>query len=161
MELRTRLAEYMSLRSLGLIFAGTFLFSFGMNVFITPLGLFSGGFLGIAQLVRAFLVNVLGLSLGSADIAGILYFLMSVPLLILAYSQLYRTVQLFPDRDHGARAADFFGYADLLYRWRAGCGRWRRAYAGFGRLRRWGGNIVRVSGAEKPVIQRGTCMYPD
>ena len=88
MELRTRLAEYMSLRSLGLIFAGTFLFSFGMNVFITQLGLFSGGFLGIAQLVRAFLVNVLGLSLGSADIAGILYFLMSVPLLILAYSQL-------------------------------------------------------------------------
>ena len=90
MELRTRLAEYMSLRSLGLIVAGTFLFSFGMNVFITPLGLFSGGFLGIAQLVRAFLVNVLGLSLGSADIAGILYFLMSVPLLILAYSQLGR-----------------------------------------------------------------------
>ena len=40
MELRTRLAEYMSLRSLGLIFAGTFLFSFGMNVFTVKSSLY-------------------------------------------------------------------------------------------------------------------------
>ena len=67
-----------------------FIFVWHERIYHPLLGLFSGGFLGIAQLVRAFLVNVLGLSLGSADIAGILYFLMSVLLLILAYSQLGR-----------------------------------------------------------------------
>ena len=31
---------------------GSFLFAFGVNVLITPLGLYNGGFMGIAQLLR-------------------------------------------------------------------------------------------------------------
>lgn len=31
---------------------GSFLFAFGVNVLITPLGLYNGGFMGIAQLIR-------------------------------------------------------------------------------------------------------------
>ena len=33
-------------------FAGAFLFAFGVNVIITPIGLYNGGFTGIAQLIR-------------------------------------------------------------------------------------------------------------
>lgn len=84
MGFRARMAEYLPLRAFGLIAAGTFLFSVGMNVFISPLGLFSGGFLGVAQLLRA-LFEACGFRAGGADIAGVLYFLMSVPLLVLAF----------------------------------------------------------------------------
>ena len=36
---------------------GSFLFAFGVNVLITPLGLYNGGFMGIAQLLRTFIVQ--------------------------------------------------------------------------------------------------------
>ena len=38
---------------------GVFIYAFGMNFFIVPLGLYSGGFMGICQLIRTFLVSVL------------------------------------------------------------------------------------------------------
>ena len=40
---------------------GSLLFALGVNLIIVPLGLYNGGFMGIAQLARTFLVSVLHL----------------------------------------------------------------------------------------------------
>ena len=52
---------------------GVAIYCFGVNYFMVPLGLYSGGFLGISQLIITFLVSGLGLKFGSFDIAGLLY----------------------------------------------------------------------------------------
>jgi len=66
--------------------SGAFLFAAGVNLVITPLGLYNGGFMGMAQLMRTFLEGFLDLSfLGRIDIAGIIYFIINVPLLYLAW----------------------------------------------------------------------------
>ena len=62
----------------GLFYAvcGGVLFAAGVNLFITPLDLYNGGFMGIAQLIRTLLTSVFHLSFGQTDIAGIVYFLL-------------------------------------------------------------------------------------
>ena len=67
---------------------GALMFAFGLNVFIIPLSLYNGGFMGIAQLIRTFIVSAFHLSLGQTDIAGIIFFLINIPLIILAWSQM-------------------------------------------------------------------------
>lgn len=70
---------------------GSFLFAAGVNLIITPLGLYNGGFMGTAQLIRTFLVSYLHLSfLGQFDLAGIIYFIINVPLLYLAWKEMGR-----------------------------------------------------------------------
>lgn len=70
---------------------GSFLYAFGLNLFIVPLGLYSGGVIGIAQIVRTFLVDIANLSIPHGiDIAGILNFLFNIPLLLLAYRSISR-----------------------------------------------------------------------
>lgn len=63
---------------------GALLYSVGVNLFIVPLGLYNGGLMGYCQLLRTFLTNVLHLSI-PFDIAGILYFVVNVPIIILAW----------------------------------------------------------------------------
>ena len=60
----------------------------GVNLFITPLDLYNGGFMGIAQLIRTLLTSVFHLSFGQTDIAGIVYFLINLPLLYLAWQKM-------------------------------------------------------------------------
>ena len=59
-----------------------------LNLFIVPLGLYTGGLMGFCQLIRTMLQENLGLRFGGADIAGILYFLSNVPILLLGYKTL-------------------------------------------------------------------------
>ena len=63
----------------GLLYSvcGGVLFAAGVNLFITPLDLYNGGFMGIAQLIRTFLTSALHLSFGQTDIAGIIYFIVN------------------------------------------------------------------------------------
>ena len=68
------------IRDYGVIFLGSFLFCAGLNWFIVPLGLYNGGTVGIAQIIR----TLLDLDTGF-DIAGIINFGLNIPLLILAY----------------------------------------------------------------------------
>ena len=63
-----------------------------LNLFIVPLNLYSGGLMGLCQLIRTLLQENLGLSFGGADIAGILYFISNVPILLLGYKTLGRTM---------------------------------------------------------------------
>lgn len=64
---------------------GTVLFSAGVNLFIVPAGLYNGGFVGIGQIIRTILVDILGLPFHSFDIAGLIYYLCNIPLFFLAY----------------------------------------------------------------------------
>ena len=61
-----------------------------LNLFIVPLHLYTGGAMGVCQLLRTFLQSQLGLNFGAYDIAGILYFLVNIPILLLGYKDLGR-----------------------------------------------------------------------
>ncbi|MBQ9118749.1 MAG: YitT family protein [Lachnospiraceae bacterium] len=74
-----------------LVAFGTILFSGGINLFITPLNLYNGGALGIAQLLRTLMVDFLKIPFpDSMDVAGIVYFFINIPLLFLAYKGVSR-----------------------------------------------------------------------
>lgn len=65
---------------------GSFLFAFGVNIIITPLGLYNGGFMGIAQLIRTVLFQVFDFSfLKQLDIAGIIYYIINIPIFYWAF----------------------------------------------------------------------------
>ncbi|MBQ6315057.1 MAG: YitT family protein [Mogibacterium sp.] len=69
-----------------LMIAGNLIFALGVNIIITPLGLYNGGFMGISQLLRYFAVEVLHISfLAGIDLVGIIYFLLNVPLIYMGY----------------------------------------------------------------------------
>ena len=66
---------------------GAFCFALGVNVFILPLNLYNGGFMGIAQLLRTLIVTVFHLSLGQTDITGIVFWFINLPLCLLAWKK--------------------------------------------------------------------------
>ena len=74
------------MKNAGLIIGGSLLYALGMNLFLTPLHLFSGGGVGLAQLITLFLENLI--DVGSFNLYGIVYMLINIPLLFLAYFQL-------------------------------------------------------------------------
>lgn len=67
----------------------TFLYALGVNLFIVPVGLYSGGMVGLSQVIRTVLTERVALPAG-VDIAGILYFLLNVPMLIIGWKELGR-----------------------------------------------------------------------
>lgn len=70
--------------------AGEFITALGLNLFLVPSDLYTGGIMGVCQLVRTLLQMLLGISFGSHDIAGILYFLVNIPILLWGYMALGR-----------------------------------------------------------------------
>lgn len=70
---------------------GTLIFAAGVNLFIVPISLYSGGFLGIGQVLRTLLVDYAHVPIpATLDIAGILLYILNIPLLVLAYKKLGR-----------------------------------------------------------------------
>ena len=67
----------------------TLLYALGVNLFIVPVGLYSGGMVGLSQVIRTVLTERVALPAG-VDIAGILYFLLNVPMLIIGWKELGR-----------------------------------------------------------------------
>lgn len=74
------------MKNAGLIMGGSLLYALGMNLFLTPLHLFSGGGVGLAQLLTLFLEQMI--DVGNFNLYGIVYLLINIPLLFLAYFQL-------------------------------------------------------------------------
>ncbi len=70
---------------------GTFVNSFGLNYFIVPMSLYGGGVTGVCQLVRTMLERVIPLPAG-VDFAGILYLIVNIPILVLAWRTLGRAI---------------------------------------------------------------------
>lgn len=69
--------------------AGSLLFALGVNLIIIPLGLYNGGFMGIAQLLRTLLVSGLKIPVsGGIDLAGAIYFIINIPLFYMGYRAL-------------------------------------------------------------------------
>lgn len=65
---------------------GNLTYAAGVNLMINPIHLYSGGFTGIAQLIRTFLLQFLHVpQLGGVDYMGIIYFMINVPFFIMAY----------------------------------------------------------------------------
>lgn len=83
-KIKSEVSEY------GIIIFGALLFAIACNFFIIPLDLYNGGVIGIAQLVRTFIVNSTGSFSSGLDITGIINFLLNVPLLIVAYKSISR-----------------------------------------------------------------------
>lgn len=65
---------------------GALLFAIGLNVLVTPLGLYSAGLLGYAQLIRTLIEMATGLEF-QVDIATIIYYVMNIPIFYLGYHQ--------------------------------------------------------------------------
>ena len=88
-----RLLHHPGLRLLAAIF-GTLLCAVGVNLFIVPLGFYTGGLMGFCQILRTLLLSGLNFELGTIDMAGILYFLINIPILIYAWRLLGRGMAL-------------------------------------------------------------------
>lgn len=71
------------------IIGGSLLYAAGMNWFISPLDLYSGGGVGFAQLLNLLIGKVV--DLGNVNLYGILYMLINIPLLLLAYKSVGRS----------------------------------------------------------------------
>lgn len=66
-----------------------FAYAVGMNMFIVPAGIYSGGLMGICQLVRTLLTDWAGLHF-SFDIAGLLYYALNIPIFLYAWKRMRR-----------------------------------------------------------------------
>ncbi len=71
-------------KRLAIALVGAAVYAAGVNLFIVPVGLYSGGLMGTAQVIRTLLVNYLHLPFGNFDIAGLIYYAVNVPILLLA-----------------------------------------------------------------------------
>lgn len=69
---------------------GAFLYAMGVNLFVVPSGLYNGGLMGICQVIRTLLAELFHLNFGSFDIAGIIYYIMNVPIFIVAFRKIGR-----------------------------------------------------------------------
>lgn len=74
------------------VIVGSVLFAYAINVFIVPNNLYTGGVLGIAQLIRSIIIDVFKFNI-TYDFSGILYYIINVPLFFIAYK--YISKQFF------------------------------------------------------------------
>lgn len=73
---------------------GSFIGSFAVNVFIVPQGFYTGGLMGLCQLIRTLIIQYTSYEMGSFDLAGILYLILNLPLLFIAYRGLGKKVMI-------------------------------------------------------------------
>ncbi len=69
---------------------GAVIYSLGINLFIVPVSLYSGGVMGFSQVIRTVLVQYMHLPIHNFDIAGLVYYLINVPILLLSMRQIGR-----------------------------------------------------------------------
>lgn len=62
-----------------------FVAALALNLFLVPLNLYTGGAMGLCQLLRTLLSTYLGVNFGPYDIAGVLYFIVNIPILLYAW----------------------------------------------------------------------------
>ena len=74
---------------LGMGVLGGILLAISVNLFVVPQGMYSGGLYGLCQVIRTLVVEHLGLET-SVDLAGVLYLLVNLPLIALAWRSLGR-----------------------------------------------------------------------
>ena len=66
---------------------GAVLCGLGVNLFLVPLNLYTGGILGVCQLLRTLIYQALGITDGY-DFSGILYYLVNIPIFLMGFRSL-------------------------------------------------------------------------
>lgn len=84
---RRKLYLYEGKRAIGGV-VGAFLYAAGINLFVVPAGLYSGGIMGVCQVIRTLLMEFLHMDFGTVDIAGIIYYVLNIPIFVIAYRKL-------------------------------------------------------------------------
>ena len=67
---------------------GALIYAAGTNLFIVPSGLYSSGIMGLCQVLRTMMVEYLHLDFGSVDIAGMIYYVINIPIFIVGYRKM-------------------------------------------------------------------------
>lgn len=80
---------YEGKRTLACIVA-SLMYAVGVNLFVVPAQLYSGGLMGVCQVVRTLLVEYLHMNFHSFDIAGIIYYIINVPIFVIAFTRMGR-----------------------------------------------------------------------
>ena len=70
--------------------AGAVIYALGINLFIVPVSLYSGGIMGFAQVIRTVLVEYLHAPFQNFDVAGVIYYLINAPVLLLSMKRIGR-----------------------------------------------------------------------
>ena len=73
---------------MSMAFLGALIYALGINLFVVPLGLITGGMMGFCQLIRSAILMLLRMDSFSFDIAGLIFYALNIPLLLLAYRSL-------------------------------------------------------------------------
>jgi uncharacterized membrane-anchored protein YitT (DUF2179 family) len=73
-----------------MVIVGSLLFSISICIFIVPNNLYTGGVLGFAQIIRSILIKFFHVK-SSFDFSGIIYYLINIPLFIVAYKYIGKT----------------------------------------------------------------------
>lgn len=72
------------------ILIGSFLYCFAINYFIVPNKLYTGGILGLSQLIRSFSIEIFNIKT-TFDFSGTIYYLINIPLFIIAYKSISKS----------------------------------------------------------------------
>ena len=93
MKANKRKCIYEVERLLGNLF-GTLIYAVGINMFVVPANLYTSGLLGVCQLIRTVLVDYLHMPFNEFDIAGMIYYLINIPILIFAMNRMGKSFLL-------------------------------------------------------------------
>ncbi len=80
--------KLMSRKNWGRMLVGTLLYVLGINLFLVPYGLYTGGLMGVSQLLRTLVADVLHIPLGSFDFAGIILYVFNIPIYLIAFKMI-------------------------------------------------------------------------
>lgn len=67
---------------------GSILYAVGVNMFLVPFGLYTGGLVGLSQMIRTIIVDYLHFDIQGVDIAGLVYYLINIPIFIYAFPRM-------------------------------------------------------------------------
>jgi len=67
-----------------------FLYAAGINLFVVPAGLYTGGVMGLCQVIRTVLADYFQLSFQGFDIAGVIYYVINIPIFVIAFTRIGR-----------------------------------------------------------------------
>jgi len=69
---------------LGIAVLGSLIYALGINLFMAPLGLFTGGLMGLGQLLRSLILRLLAVESLPFDLAGVIFYAINLPILFVA-----------------------------------------------------------------------------
>lgn len=78
------IAKYEGKRTLGSV-VGAFLYAAGINLFVVPAGLYTGGIMGFCQVIRTILAEFFHLNFDTFDISGVIYYAINIPIFVVAF----------------------------------------------------------------------------